>query len=248
MNWYVKAFSALTKVSVRTLHHYDDIGLLKPSLRSTSGYRLYSEHDLLKLQHIVALKFFGFSLAQIKTLLKEDSDVLHHLKLQKQNLDEKTDELHLASRTINAIIDEISSGKSIGWSKVITLIKVFTMSKDLSKTWAGQVYSPDQLKQFAELKQRFSDQQMKDYEKGWELLIAKVKKQMEKDSNPESAVAQQLAKEWMERVDSVYGDFPELKEATGIAYKFNKIPDAPFDRALYDYIHAAVKIMGNKKQ
>ena len=68
INWFVKEFSQLTKVSVRTLHHYDDIGLLKASLRTSGNYRLYSEVDLLKLQCIVTLKIFGFSLEQIKEL------------------------------------------------------------------------------------------------------------------------------------------------------------------------------------
>ena len=56
--WYIKAFADLTGVSVRTLHHYDKIGLLKPSIRQANGYRLYSEADLLKQQQIIALKFF----------------------------------------------------------------------------------------------------------------------------------------------------------------------------------------------
>ncbi len=60
--WYAKELSNLTQVSVRTLHHYDQIGLLKPSLRQSNNYRLYSEKDLLKLQQIIALKFFGFEL------------------------------------------------------------------------------------------------------------------------------------------------------------------------------------------
>jgi len=56
------------------LHHYDKIGLLKPSMRLSNGYRLYSETDLLKLQQIIALKFFGFELSQIKLLLaKQDN-------------------------------------------------------------------------------------------------------------------------------------------------------------------------------
>lgn len=75
--WYAKEFSRLTHVSVRILHHYDKIGLLKPSLRLSNRYRLYSEQDLSKLQQIIALKFFGFELAQsndylliMQTLLK----------------------------------------------------------------------------------------------------------------------------------------------------------------------------------
>ena len=46
--WYAKELSQLTQVSVRALHHYDKIGLLKPSMRLPNGYRLYSEKDLLK--------------------------------------------------------------------------------------------------------------------------------------------------------------------------------------------------------
>jgi len=67
--WYVKDLSKLTGISAQTLHHYDRIDLLKPSLRLSNGYRLYSEKDLLQLQQIIALKFFGFKLSQIKALL-----------------------------------------------------------------------------------------------------------------------------------------------------------------------------------
>jgi DNA-binding transcriptional MerR regulator len=77
--WYVKDLSKLTHVSVQTLHHYDKIGLLKPSLRHTNGYRIYSEMDLVRLQQIIALKFFGFELLQIKNILLSESDVIGHL-------------------------------------------------------------------------------------------------------------------------------------------------------------------------
>ena len=78
--WYAKELSQLTQVSVRTLHHYDKIGLLKPSLRQSNDYRLYSEKDLLKLQQIIALKFFGFELSQIKLLLAKQDDVHRELR------------------------------------------------------------------------------------------------------------------------------------------------------------------------
>ena len=87
--WYVKDLSKLTHISVQTLHYYDRIGLLKPSVRLTNGYRLYSEKDLLKLQQIIALKFFGFALPQIKTLLASDANMLDHFTAQSQLLEEK---------------------------------------------------------------------------------------------------------------------------------------------------------------
>jgi DNA-binding transcriptional MerR regulator len=69
-------------VSVRTLHYYDKIDLLKPSLRLTNGYRLYSDKDLLKIQQIIALKFFGFELSQIKLLLVKQDDIVENLVMQ----------------------------------------------------------------------------------------------------------------------------------------------------------------------
>lgn len=64
--WFVKDLSRLTGVSVQTLHHYDRINLLKPSLRLANGYRVYSENDLLKLQQIIALKFLVLSFRKLK--------------------------------------------------------------------------------------------------------------------------------------------------------------------------------------
>src|SRR5580693_5760563 len=87
--WYVKDLSKLTQVSVQTLHHYDRIGLLEPSVRLPNGYRLYSEKDLLKLQQIIALKYFGFELTQIRTLLMGEEDIIDHFAIQSQFLEEK---------------------------------------------------------------------------------------------------------------------------------------------------------------
>lgn len=80
--WYVKDLSKLTDISVQTLHHYDRINLLEPSLRLANGYRVYTERDLLKLQQLIALKFFGFELSQIKTLLSDERDELSHFNRQ----------------------------------------------------------------------------------------------------------------------------------------------------------------------
>ena len=77
-HWYVKTLSKLTGVSVQTLHHYDRIDLLKPSLRLSNGYRVYSEKDLLQLQQIIALKFFGFELLKIRKFRRMKSVFIKH--------------------------------------------------------------------------------------------------------------------------------------------------------------------------
>jgi DNA-binding transcriptional MerR regulator len=73
-----------TGVTVRTLHHYDRIGLLVPSHRSAAGYRLYTEADLIRLQHVVVYRRLGFGLHQITALLGDPrADVTEHLRRQR---------------------------------------------------------------------------------------------------------------------------------------------------------------------
>jgi DNA-binding transcriptional MerR regulator len=73
----IREFAALAGVTVRALHHYDRLGLLKPSGRSDRGYRLYRDCDLARLEHIVVLKFLGLPLKQeilITTLTAEAAE------------------------------------------------------------------------------------------------------------------------------------------------------------------------------
>ena len=78
----IKKVSEISGVSVRTLHHYDEIGLLSPK-KNENGYKYYSEDDMSFLQMILFYKYLGFPLKQIKELLKqEDPEILHHLKKQ----------------------------------------------------------------------------------------------------------------------------------------------------------------------
>jgi DNA-binding transcriptional MerR regulator len=85
----VREFAELAGVTVRALHHYDRLGLLRPR-RTRAGYRVYSLPDLQRLEQIVALKFLGLPLKQIKGVLDRDSrplaDVLH---AQRRALEEK---------------------------------------------------------------------------------------------------------------------------------------------------------------
>src|ERR1700733_14964925 len=87
--------------TIRALHHYDRLGLLKPSSRTAAGYRVYSEGDLARLEQIVALKFIGFPLSQIPELVhRNDTDLCAALRQQRQILAEKRDHL---SRAIEAM-------------------------------------------------------------------------------------------------------------------------------------------------
>jgi len=94
-------FAALAGVTVRTLHHYDRIGLLRPSGYTSAGYRLYRKSDLVRLQQIVTLKFIGLSLKQIKDLLHRNSfDLATALSQQQEILVDKRRHLDRAIKAI----------------------------------------------------------------------------------------------------------------------------------------------------
>lgn len=76
--------AALSGVTVRTLHHYDEIGLLSPGGRSESGYRVYEDSDLERLQRILFYRELGFTLKEIQAIIDDpDTDSMGHLRRQR---------------------------------------------------------------------------------------------------------------------------------------------------------------------
>src|ERR671915_517822 len=79
----VGAVARMSGVTVRTLHHYDEIGLLRPSGRSDNGYRRYADADLERLQRILFYRELGFGLDDIRNLITDgDADAIGHLRRQ----------------------------------------------------------------------------------------------------------------------------------------------------------------------
>ncbi|HQS83562.1 MAG: MerR family transcriptional regulator [Alphaproteobacteria bacterium 16-39-46] len=205
--WYVKDLSKLTGVSVQTLHHYDRIDLLKPSLRLTNGYRLYSEKDLLKLQQIIALKFFGFDLSQIKILLTGNIDMNSQFSVQAKFLEEKAQTLLEASKTLKSLVSECHSNKSIPWETILKLIEVYKMTEKLEHSWVKEIFTPDELKQYVafqtELKSKSTPEQKSNFEKSWSNLKAELQDHLETD--PKSEVGIALGKKFMLFINELYG-------------------------------------------
>lgn len=205
--WFVKDLSQLTGVSVQTLHHYDRIGLLKPSLRLANGYRVYSEKDLLKLQQIIALKFFGFELSQIKTLLAEEGNALNHFNNQARVLEQKASTLLEGAKTLRRIIDSVDKNQSIPWETIIQLIEVYKMTEHLEHGWVKEIFTPDELKQYAEfekeMKANATPEQKAAMENNWSQLVDEVKNNLKQD--PDSKIGIYLGKKIMDWVNGVYG-------------------------------------------
>jgi DNA-binding transcriptional MerR regulator len=188
--WFVKNLSKLTGVSVQTLHHYDRIGLLKPSL-----------------QQIIALKFFGFELSLVKTILAEESNALNHFNSQIRILEEKAAVFQEGANTLKSIISSVVSHKSIPWETIIQLIEVYKMAEQLEHKWVKEIFTPDELKQYAEfekeMKHNKTPEQKAAFEKERQQLMAEVKQSAQQD--PNSAAGIQTGKKYMEWINGLYG-------------------------------------------
>ena len=104
--YQIKEAAELSGVSIKTLHHYDKIGLLVP-VKSKNGYRTYSQEDLERLQVILYYKYLGFSLDQIAELLAEEkSNLLPHLTKQLDYLTQERKRLDTLISTLQKTIQE----------------------------------------------------------------------------------------------------------------------------------------------
>lgn len=106
--WTVGEVAEMTRVSIRTLHHYDDLGLLVPSARSEANYRLYTGGDLARLYRILTYRDLGFPLAEITRLLKADAvEERRALELQAALLREQ---LHRTQEQLRAVTSLLKTG------------------------------------------------------------------------------------------------------------------------------------------
>jgi DNA-binding transcriptional MerR regulator len=108
----VKQLSKLAGVTPRTLHHYDDIGLLKPSRVGDNGYRYYEEESLLKLQQILFYRELDFPLDDIRKIMgRRDFDVLKALESHKESLTKQMERTKRLLVTVDNTIHHIKGEK-----------------------------------------------------------------------------------------------------------------------------------------
>lgn len=107
----VSEVARLAKVSVRTLHHYDELGILSPAARSEAGYRLYDDGDLDRLQEILFFKELGFRLDEIADLVSDPAiDRATALRMQQDLLIEKTLKLEAMLAAVERELEALEAG------------------------------------------------------------------------------------------------------------------------------------------
>ena len=107
----VSEVAKMARVSVRTLHHYDHIGLLEPAARSAAGYRLYEEPDLLRLQQILFFKELDLPLSEIRDVLDDpEFDQVEALRNHRRLLRKRAERLDRLLETIDKTIRRLEEG------------------------------------------------------------------------------------------------------------------------------------------
>lgn len=127
-------FAKKAGVTIRTIRFYDNKGLLKPSSVSEAGYRLYTDEDFAKLQRILTLKYLGFSLEDVfmSMMNDRDSDYLKKsLDVQMEIVKNKISHMLLIEKSIHEAKKMIEENDQFDWSKIINIITVLNMEKDL---------------------------------------------------------------------------------------------------------------------
>ena len=106
--------AALARVTVRALHHWDEIGLLRPSGRTWAGYRLYDEADLARLQRLLLYREVGLPLEQVGALLDDpDADPVAHLRRQREQLLGQVARLEDLVAAVDTMLEEETVGRGL---------------------------------------------------------------------------------------------------------------------------------------
>ncbi|HET8685743.1 MAG TPA: MerR family transcriptional regulator [Methanosarcina sp.] len=245
----VKQLSKLAGVTPRTLHHYDEIGLLKPSRVGDNGYRYYGEESLLKLQQILFYRELGIPLDDIKKIMgRRDFDIVGALHSHKDALQKQVTRLNHLIATVDNTIDYLK-GKN-----------------HMSNEQLFEAFSDEQQAEYEkEIAQKYDPATVKASAKKWKEYTAAEKKRIGEEGNavyrdilaamPKGASspdAQAGIERWRRHIE--YFWIPDEEQLLGLANLYNE--DARFkanfdkiDPRLAEFLHEAVRIyVENRKK
>jgi MerR family transcriptional regulator, thiopeptide resistance regulator len=228
-----------TGVSVRTLHYYDEIGLLSPSHRTEAGYRLYSEKDIIRLQQIVSLRQIGFSLEEIRDCLEQPSFSfdrviqLHTIRLREQiALSQKL------LKRLEAIAQTVSSMETLSVETLIQTIEVMTMLENY--------YSPEQLEALKQRRELLGEDQIQQSQADWQTLIEQARTEMAKGTDPTSEPVKALARRSLELIQAFTGGDPGIEQSLNRMYQ-QESPEVAsrgaVDTAVMEYLARARAVL-----
>ena len=198
-------------LTVRTLHHYDAIGLLVPAERSFSGRRLYSPQDVRRLYRIVALRRLGLGLEEIGALLDDSPDLAQAVR---RHLDRVEHQLELQRRlrvTLTRILELLEVGQEPDRAQFIDAIGVMIMSESY--------YTAEQQEQLAERRQALGPDGMAAAERDWAELIEAVRAERARGTDPADPRMQELGRRWRGLIEQFTGADEGIRQSLARMYE-----------------------------
>ena len=204
--WKIGELAKRTGLTVRTLHHYDEIGLLSPAQRSDGGHRVYDEADVQRLYRIVSLRSLGFPLDGIAQALDSQTfdpreavdDHLRRLEAQIAQEQQLLDKLRMLRERLDA-------------DDFLTTIEELTMRE--------RYYSPAQLDQLEQRRQQLGEDAIKDVEREWGEIFATLKQEMDSGTDPADPRLRPIGERSRELIEMFTGGDPGIQASLKRMYE-----------------------------
>ena len=205
-------------VTVRALHHYEEVGLLRPS-RTDAGHRRYGAAEVERLQQITSLRALGLSLDAIREALDApDFDPADTVERQRAALDAEAARLGALADQLDGLgrllRQRAASGTPITPDTFLTLTKTMT---DVEKH-----YTPEQLQQLADRREAFGEDAIRAVEAEWPRLFEAVGREMDAGTDPADPAVQKLVDRWDELVGMFTGGDPGIRQSLDHTIEANR--------------------------
>lgn len=207
--WKVGRLASATGLTVRTLHHYDHIGLVSPSGRTASGHRLYEEADVRRLYQVLALRQLGLPLDRVREVMAGQASLAEVLAAHQEFLTDQLTSVRALRGRVEALASAMSQRAATPVEDFLELIqKVIAMDDTVT-----QYFTADQLADLAERRERLGEQAIAETQAGWAELLPRVTQAVESGMDPSSPKAQEMAARWMELLEQFHGGDEGLRDS-----------------------------------
>jgi DNA-binding transcriptional MerR regulator len=198
--WKIGELARRTGLTVRTLHHYDEIGLLSPAERSDGGHRVYGEADVRRLYRIVSLRSLGLPLDAIGSALdEEDFDPRAAVEDHLARLETRMDQQRRLQERLRRLLERLDT------EDFLTTIEELTMRQ--------RYYTPDQLDQLEQRRQAIGEDAIRDVEREWAEIFATLRAELDAGTDPADPKLRPLAQRGRELVAMFTGGDPGITSA-----------------------------------
>lgn len=229
-----------TGLSIRTLHYYDEIGLLQPSKLTGSRHRVYGAAELARLQQIKSLRQLGFSLEEVRDCLDTPEFAprrvlgLHVERLRRQIADQER--LVALLETLAATVDANQPADADDFIRAIECI-----------TMIERAFSPDELRELRGRGETLGPAHIRSVEAEWPRLIAAVRAEFESGSPATGDRMRPLARRWRELVREFTGGNPGIEQKLRAAYATEPrlMRRNGLDPSLFAYVNQAIRALGD---